>query len=157
MYVCSTLFNTKGLKEIRGFQSRHALFQDVMAEVRLAVKYGRVDIYDVKAGFRQHGANMGSAAKVLDWCEDSLDLLNLICGLIPEDGTLLRRAGMPFFCRMNYGYARNIKSPVERFQTYLKVAEFFENSSSPYYYAYKHDLSPWMREVKRRMQGKTVN
>ena len=54
LYLCSTLFNTKRLREIGGFKSRHNLFEDVLAELELASKYGRIDIPDVKASFRHH-------------------------------------------------------------------------------------------------------
>lgn len=154
MFVCSTLFNTKRLQEIGGFQSRHELFQDVMAEVKLAANYGRIDIHDVKAGFRIHGGNMGSAARVIDWCEDSLDLLDIICYLMPGDEKLLKQEGLPFFCRMNYGYARNIESPISRYLTYIRVARIFDYSYPPARFIYQKELLPIMRAVKAFLMGK---
>jgi hypothetical protein len=44
LYVCSTLYNTEGLRAKGGFHSRHNLFQDVAATAKLAAAMGRVDI-----------------------------------------------------------------------------------------------------------------
>ena len=46
-YLCSTLFNTKRLREIGGFASRHNLFQDDVAGVKLGTMFGRADVRDV--------------------------------------------------------------------------------------------------------------
>lgn len=83
-YLCSTLFNTEMLREIGGFGSRHNLFQDVLAEMQLAARFGRVGIPDVKASFRKHLGEMTFAARVGDWCDDSLQLLDAMCDLLPR-------------------------------------------------------------------------
>ena len=125
LYLCSTLFNTAGLREIGGFRSRHNLFQDVVAEVRLAAKFGRADVREVKASYRKHPFEMTFAVKVRDWCEDSLLLLNLMCELAAENPELIRTEGMRFFATLNYNRARAVRSPLRRFLAYLTVFGMF--------------------------------
>ena len=125
-YFCSILFNTKRLKEIGGFGSKTNLFQDVVAGVRLASKFGRIDIHDMKASFRKHGSERTLAVKVGEWLEDSLYLLDLICDLFPENRSLLRKEGLAYFSRFNYNLARKVKSPVYRSMIYLKLIKTFK-------------------------------
>ncbi len=149
-YLCSTLINTEGLREVGGLGSRHNLFQDVGAELKVAARLGRVDVEEVKAGFRIHDGNMGSAARIQAWCEDSLELLDILCELCPEGGEELRKEGKRFFCRMNYGYARAIPSPLERLRSYLQVARYFDSAEPLGGYLYRKELRPFLRSLKNR-------
>lgn len=124
-YLCSTLFNTEALKGIGGFQSRHNLFQDVMAEVQLAAKHGRKDVKWVKASFRKHPDEMTFSAKVKDWCEDSIDLLNLI-GNLAQKKKEIQKNGIVFFCNLNFNRAMAVSSPIDRFKALLTVLFFFK-------------------------------
>ena len=126
-YFCSILFNTKRLNEIGGFGSKTNLFQDVVAGVQLAAKFGRIDIHDMKASFRKHGSERTFSIKVGEWLEDSLYLLDLICDLFPENRSLLRKEGLAYFSRFNYNLAIKIKSPVSRFMIYLKLIKTFKH------------------------------
>jgi glycosyltransferase involved in cell wall biosynthesis len=145
LYLCSTLFHIKRLREIGGFKSKHNLFQDVIAEVQLAARYGRIDIRDIKASFRKHHGELTFAAKVRDWCEDSLELLDLIYELASENKALIRSEGMRFFSRLNYKRASAVKSPVARFIAYMTVFKIFNYKylppirhflyNNPFYYA----------------------
>jgi glycosyltransferase involved in cell wall biosynthesis len=123
-YFCCILYNTKRLKEIGGFRSKTNLFQDVVAGVQLAAKFGRIDIYDMKASFRKHGSERTFAVKVGEWMEDSLYLLDLICDLFPENRSL-RHEGLAYFSRFNYILATKVKSPVQRFMVYLTLVKTF--------------------------------
>lgn len=126
LYICSTLFNTLRLKEFGGFRSKKNLFQDVIVEAKLAAKYGRLDIQDVKASARKHASEFTFAVKVSDWCEDSLDLLDLMCVLVPkENKTLIRSEGMRFFSKINYNRAHAVRSPIRRFIAYVTVFKKF--------------------------------
>lgn len=139
LYLCSTLFNTKRLKEIGGFKSKKNLFQDVIAEVQLAAKFGRVDVQDVKASFRKHASEMTFASKVGDWCEDSFMLLDLMCELSPEDREAIKNEGMRFFSKLNYNRAKAVKSPFKRFVAYFIVFKKFNYCYLP---PLHHFLSP---------------
>jgi glycosyltransferase involved in cell wall biosynthesis len=126
LYLCSTLFDTEYLKSICGFQSKHNLFQDVVAEIRLAADHGRVDIKEVKASFRKHEGEMTVAVKVKHWCEDSLDLLDLMCDLAKERETLIRNKGLEFFSSLNFKRAMSVSSPLGRFEALLTVLNKFD-------------------------------
>lgn len=135
LYLCSTLFNTCGLKEAGGFGSPKALFQDVVAELRLAARLGRVDIPQIKASFRKHPDEMTFSAKVDDWCEDSIFLLGLMLDLVDADGERVKNQGLRFFSKLNYNRASSIKSPLERFASYLRVYRRFD---------YRYPLVQWL-------------
>ena len=124
-YLCSTLFNTKRLKQLGGFASKHNLFQDVIAEVQLAATFGRVDVEDVKASFRKHDEELTFSVKVRDWCEDSFILLDLMCDLVPEEKTLVRSEGMRFLSTINYSFAGKVRPLLKRFVCYMTVFQSF--------------------------------
>ena len=130
-YICSTLFNTKRLKEIGGLHSKCNLVQDGVALVQLAAKFGRVDVKDVKASFRKHPGEITFAVKVKDWCEDYLELLNLMCEVIDDNVDMVKAEGMRFLCRLNYNRASAIGSPIKRFRTYLMVYRMFDYALTP--------------------------
>jgi glycosyltransferase involved in cell wall biosynthesis len=125
LYVCSTLYNTRLLKELGGFHSRHNLFQDVAATARIIAKSGRVDVLDVKASARQHQGKWTHVGRIRDWCEDSLELLDLLCELSPSKAQELRARGEPFFARINYRRATDIGPLSKRLRAYTLVYTFF--------------------------------
>lgn len=130
-YLCSTLFNTRRLKEIGGFDSKNNLFQDVFAEVELAAKHGRVDIEEVMASFRKHPEEITFSAKVKSWCEDSLLLLDLMCDLVPQKKEIIRREGMQFLSGLNYQTANEVKSSLKRFIAYMVVFKSYNYGYLP--------------------------
>lgn len=131
LFLCSTLFNTKRLKEIGGFQSKRHLFQDVIAEVRLAAMFGRADVQDVKASFRKHPDVTTVTSAVISWCEDSLMLLDIMCGLASTKREAVRDQGMRFFARLNYRRAAVIKPLIKRLLTYVFVFRIFRYCCLP--------------------------
>jgi glycosyltransferase involved in cell wall biosynthesis len=154
-YICGTLFNTRRLREGGGFWSRHNLFQDDVALVKLASRFGRVDIEEPKANFRVHAGELTKAARVADWCEDSLDLLNLMCELAPQKAGEIRQRGMRFFARINYSRASHVGPLGKRISAIVLVFRHF---------GYRY-LPPWrmllastalyrgLRRIKRRLRG----
>ena len=121
LYLCSTLFNTKRLKEIGGFSSKHNLFNDVFAEFKLAAKYGRVDVQEVKASFRKHSGQITFSSKISAWCEDSLMLIDLMCNLVPDHEKKIKNEGARFLSMLNYNTASAVKPPLKRFLAYMVV------------------------------------
>lgn len=154
-YICSTLFNTKRLKEIGGFASRHNLFQDDVAGVTLAARFGRVDVRDVKASFRVHSAELTKASKVRDWCEDSIDLLDLMCRLTEEKQDEIRRRGTRFFATINYGRANHIRSLRKRIEAYYLVFKLFGYRYPPPFRLVLSGTALYrgLRRVKRKIKG----
>jgi len=151
LYLCSTVFNTKRLKELGGLHSKTNMYDDVVAYVQLAAKYGRVDIFDIKASFRRHDSNIGGVANYSAWCEDSLYLLDIMRNVVPEHAAVIRERGMSYFCFRNYGRVAGIKSPVERFHAYLTVYRTFDYSYSPVKFMYVKNISRVRNFVKRKI------
>jgi len=142
LYLCSTLYNTRKLKELGGFKSKTDQYEDCVALFQLAAKFGRKDIHDVKASFRRHSHNTGSAASMKDWCEDSLYLLNIMCNLAGDKKELVRSKGVLNFCLANYRRVQSgsMRSPIERFYAYWLVYKAFEYVSSPIHYVFGNNI-----------------
>lgn len=152
LYVCSTLFNTTQLRELGGFQSKTFAFQDVVAQMTLAARYGRADVIDVKATFRQHGGNMG-ANRFHDWVEDSSFLLDRMCELAPEERRAeVRSKGLAYFSRTNYRHAGRISSVSQRLGAFFFVYGRFGYTYSPMRYLARSLWSlPW--RLKHRLKA----
>jgi len=131
LYLCSTLYNTEGLRLAGGLHSRHNLFQDVAATLRVAAAMGRVDIEQPMTSARQHGGKWTHVARVREWCEDSFELLDLLCKLAPEKQADIRRQGMQFFANVNYNRASDIRALVGRLKAYLIVYRLFGRKYFP--------------------------
>ena len=154
LYLCGTLFNTKRLREIGGFQSKHNLFLDVFAELKLAAKYDRIDIEDIKSSFREHSSELTYSSKVRDWCEDSLLLLNLTCELVPKERDILRKEGLLYFSTFNYRLAKKIQSPLNRFITYLTLIKVFKwvfLRQTFMRFIHPTPIYPYLRSIKRTL------
>ncbi len=130
-YLCNTLFNVRGLQGIGGFKSKHNLFQDVLAGMVLASRFGRLDIEEIKASARKHGEELTFSANVADWCGDSLELLDLLCELAPNEKLRVRHEGRKFFSLINYTRVRTIRSPLQRIPLYMMVFRKFNYAYSP--------------------------
>jgi len=150
LYLCSTLFNTKRLKEIGGFVSKHNLFNDVFAEFKLAAKYGRADVKDIKASFRKHSGEITFSSKLSAWCEDSLMLLDVMCELVHDQyKPIIRDGGLKFLSKINYGFASKVESRFKRYVGYLIVYKYFNFKYLP------PPTISFIRNFKRRV-GKVV-
>lgn len=152
-YLCSTLFNRAALLDVGGFQSRHNLFQDVVALVRVAARAPRVEIPVVKATTRRHEGQFSHTASVRAWCEDSLDLLDLMCRLAHERAAEIRRHGRRFFARIGYSRASTVRSPWARVQAYGVVWRLFgyRHLPPPRLVLAGTTLHRRLRDVKRRV------
>lgn len=131
LYLCSTLFNTRRLRELGGFNSSKNLFQDVAAQFRLAAAFGRVDVPQVKASFRKHPAELTFAARVRDWCEDSVELIELIDQLSGAGKKEIMKKARYFFSRVNYNRALKIASPGGRLPAMFSVYRRFGFTCPP--------------------------
>jgi glycosyltransferase involved in cell wall biosynthesis len=150
MHLCCTLFNTARLQELGGLQSKHHRFDDVMAEVRLAAKYQRVDIPAVKASYRHHPDQGADKGQIQTWCEDSIILLDLVTNLAsPAKTALLRRQGMRFLIQHNYKIAARVKSPIKRFDTYRTILREFKY---PVFYFISLIFSRQVRAIKTKIK-----
>ncbi|MEX2162808.1 MAG: glycosyltransferase family 2 protein [Sulfuricaulis sp.] len=155
LYVCSTLYHCEGLKRIGGLHSRHNLFQDVAATAKLAATMGRIDIEETKASARQHGGKWTHVARVREWCEDSLELLDLLCELAPDKQAEVRNRGLQFFANVNYSRASDVRAPGERLKAYMIVYRQFNRQYFPPVGMLFHSTSLYrsLRYIKRKIMG----
>lgn len=130
-YLCNTLLNAKKLQEIGGLNSRHNLFCDVIAAMTLSAQFGRVDVEDCKASARQHADERTFSAKIVDWCEDSLELLDLLCELVPDKRSTVREEGLKFFSRINYHRVKAVQASWKKVGLYFTVFKSFNYAVSP--------------------------
>jgi len=155
LYLCNTLYHTQALKDIGGMKSRHNLFQDVFATARLVASMGHVDIEEVKASTREHGAKWTHVVRVSEWAEDSIDLLDLLCKLAPENANELRMRGEQFFVNINFSRASAIRNPLRRLAAYIKVYKLFNRRYLPSMRMIFRStvIYRFLRQVKRRILG----
>lgn len=106
-FMCSTLFRTDPLQKI-GIRSRHHRWDDVMGEFEIAFRYGRIDIPDIKASYCRNPQALTYKESVREWCEDSLELIELVCRLAPDDAVLLRSRLIPYLALLNYRIAARL-------------------------------------------------
>jgi lambda repressor-like predicted transcriptional regulator len=155
LYLCNTLFHRETLLEVGGFGSRHNLFQDVIALVRVAARRARADSPAVKATTRLHGSQYTYSATVRAWCEDSLDLLDLMCRVAPGGEEMLRKRGSRFFAMIGYSRANSIRAAIARLRAYAVVYQIFGRRYLPPVRMLLVSTSTYrsLRQVKRRLLG----
>lgn len=149
-YVCSTFFNTRMLRDVGGFQSRHGLYQDLMAVAKLIARGGHCDVEACKASFRRHDENYGNASDLRAWCEDGVQLANVLAQEAPNDGDVLRFEAMRYLCRTVYGYARRfLSSRTERLRAYRMIDREFERCYPYGQYLYDETVMRRYRRVRQ--------
>ena len=153
LYLCSTLYNTKRLKELGGFKSKTNLFLDVIATAKLAGLYGRIDVHEVKANFRRHESNMGgNPDKVNAWAEDSLFLLAVMCDLVStnEEKKRIFQDGNLFLAKKNYRLCSTIKSPLTRLISYCRAYKMFGYKFSPVSFWYHQYVIRYLKSATNK-------
>ena len=144
-YLCSTLFNTKALKEIGGFKSNNNLFEDGFAIIKLSAHYPILNIVDIKASFRHHDEQRTHAAQCENWSEDFRQALDIMYLQDPAGRKELYDKGMRFFAKVSIRFARNVDNPFARAKSMVLVGKYF-----PYRY--------WPKETwKIAILGKISN
>jgi hypothetical protein len=83
------------------------------------------------------------------WCEDSLHVLDVMCEEMPESEARLRKAGLPYFTRINYRHTRAIESPVDRARMYWWVYQRCGYRYSPLRFILPRFVRRQMRRVGR--------
>jgi len=124
-YLCSTLFNTKALKEIGGFKSNNNLFEDGFAIIKLSAHYPILNIVDIKASFRQHEEQRTHAAQSVKWCEDFRQALDIMYLQDPAGRKQLYEKGMHFFAKVSLYFVRKVKDPFARAKSMVLVGKYF--------------------------------
>ncbi|MEX0928955.1 MAG: glycosyltransferase family 2 protein [Balneolales bacterium] len=144
LYLCSTLYNTKVLRETGGFTSETFLLNDVAAMLKVADKAGRIDISYVKAGFRRHEENRGSANQVANWVRDSVYLIDIIKNMQLDKKNQVIKKARYFLSRKCYRYIKSISSPARQAAAYFNVYSKLGYRYSPVAYHYRLNIKPRM-------------
>jgi glycosyltransferase involved in cell wall biosynthesis len=148
-FLCNSLFNTEYLRKIGGFRSKTNLYQDVVAEMELGFKYGRVEIKEIKATFRRHSGSMGDNSATLRWIEDSYYLLDKICEFVPELDEDFRRKCKYHLCMWNYSRVLTMKSIGQRLYGYYVNYRAFDYVCPPFDWIYK-------TEIRKRINSRRI-
>jgi hypothetical protein len=99
--------------------------------VKLASQYPIVNVEGIKASFRKHGGEITFSVRVSDWCDDSLQVIELTQELATRDKAFLLEESMRFFSRLNYRRAMAVKDRLKRIYTYLMVWQKFQYKYPP--------------------------
>ncbi|GMQ88578.1 MAG: hypothetical protein BMS9Abin09_0006 [Gammaproteobacteria bacterium] len=154
LYLCSTLYHTARLREVGGFGSKKNLFDDLVPTFTLTTKYGRVDVAEIKAGFRRHLDNRGSTVPIHDWVEDSLYLLDIMYRLLPDERHSLAKQGKLYLCDKMYRYISNGSAVSNSAMDYLKIYKSFGYCYSPLRYMYANKFRHGVGRIKQIFAGK---
>jgi len=150
LYLCCTLFHRQRLLDVGGFRSKKQLFDDVVAEMKLAARYARVEVPDIKASYRRHGVNFGNSAKIRDWAEESLFLIDVMAEAAGSEAAAIRHEALDYFCRKNYAYTARLASRWQRLQTYFLVDKMFHHHYPLWRFLYDRSVKGrWQRLLNR--------
>ena len=155
LYLCNTLFKTSILRAVGGLRSRHNLFQDVLAQVRVLEIARRVDVEQVLASTRSHPGQHTYSANVMQWAEDALDLLKAMENAAGDKREAVRAGGEKFFAAICYSRASAIRRPWERLAAYRAVYRYFNRRYMPPVRTVLASTSLYrcLRNIKRRVKG----
>ncbi len=154
-YLCNSLFQTKGIRDNGGFHSKRQHVSDGVAIAYMAHKFGRKDIEDVKASFRQHSQEITFSVTLKDWCLDYHALLEQMYEATNHDEEV-KRQGAIFFSEMNYHRANTIHSRMKRFLAFLMIYRLFYYSYPPDRYILPSIFWNGLRAIKRCVSHRSV-
>lgn len=155
LYLCNTLFKTELLRATGGLNSRHNLFQDVLAQVRVGAVSPRIDVEGVLASTRSHPGQHTYSAKVMAWAEDSLELLQAMESVAGDRRNAIRVSGEKFFAAICYSRANAIRRPLERLAAYRAIYVYFNRRYMPPARTVLASTSLYrqLRNIKRWLKG----
>jgi glycosyltransferase involved in cell wall biosynthesis len=149
-YVCSTLFNTRMLRRIGGFQSHHGLYQDLIAIAKLMAMGGHADIEAVKASVRRHEDNYGNSIALEAWCEDGRQLVDVLAAEAPDAAESIRGASMRYLSKTLYRKAdRLVPDWTERIKAYRLIQRAFDDALTARQFVYQKTLGKPVARVRR--------
>jgi glycosyltransferase involved in cell wall biosynthesis len=151
MYLPSTLFHTNTLRDVGGFDSPRWVYSDMIAAFRVAARRRVLDVPDVLASFRRHGANLGQISTIEAWVQDSQLLIEVICEGAPEHAPELREQAKCFFTTNNYSRVARLPRARDRILSYWLVYKSFGFCSSPLKYVAQRNSWAWRAWLHGRM------
>ena len=127
----------------------NGLYQDLMAIAKLIARGGHCDVEESKASFRRHDENYGTASDLKAWCEDGVQLADVLAANAPNDSDALHREAMHYLCRTVYGYARRfLPSRHERMKAYRMIDGEFGHCYPYMRYLYDESVLRRYRKVR---------
>lgn len=155
LYLCNTLFRTETLRAVGGMWSRHCLFQDVMAQIKVMARSRWIDLAVPKSSTRSHPGQFTYGATVRGWAEDATDLLSLIESVSAPKSEHVRVAGSRFFSEICFSRAGMIRHPGERLKAYVMVYRHFNRRHLPPARMVLSSTAIYrkLRNIKRRLKG----
>ena len=107
------------------------------------------------ASARQHGGKWTHVARVREWCEDSLELLEILCELAPDKREEVHERGLQFFANVNFNRASDVRSVGKRVKAYLIVYRLFGRHYLPSANMIFRSTALYrgLRYIKRKMLG----
>lgn len=103
-YLCSTFFRTQPLQKL-GMHSPHHLWCEVISGVQIIAEHGREDVAEIKASFRLHPGELTSNTPIEKWCDDTLELMNVLARLTADRPEVVESRVRPFLAMLNYQHA----------------------------------------------------
>lgn len=140
MYLCSTLYNTERLRSVGGFHSRKNVFFDALVVLLIASEYPVLNIEAIKATFRKHAGELTFSVTVAAWCDDSLQLIDVVEERSRYNKEKLVKEAGYFFAMLNYRRASAVRLRMKRLWAYFIVMKKFRFKYSP----------PPLRSILRR-------
>lgn len=131
MFLSCSLFGTEALRQAGGFEEMYNRYDDVAAEFKCAAFYGRIDVKEVKASFREHPDSGTSNSDLISWCKSALALLDLACELAPSKKAHLINTGLRTSADRVYRYASCEETLKNRLKAYWTVYKSFEFKQIP--------------------------
>lgn len=138
-YLCSTLYNTRALKEIGGFRSRNNVFEDGIAIIKISHQLPTRNVTAIKGSYRLHPDQRSGEADVLFWCQDFKQAIDLICLNERDNCKELYQKALPKVARIVIRFAKRIDNPFQQALTLLKICKYYPYKYWPYR-SYKLDL-----------------
>lgn len=125
-YLCNTLYHTRRLRDVGGFESLHHLLEDNYALVKLLEHWDHGNVTEVKASFRYTYDQRTYNVPVIEWCQDFRQLLDMIMKQCkPESKKAIWYEGTRFFRQLCMLRVNAIRSTGKRMLAALAVKRYF--------------------------------
>lgn len=125
-YLCSTLYHTRRLRDVGGFDSLHHLLEDNYALVKLLEHWGHGNLAAIKASYRYTYDQRTYNVPVIEWCQDFRHLLDMIMKQCkPESKRAIWFKGTRFFRQLCMLRVNAINSKGKRLFAKAAVKRYF--------------------------------
>lgn len=139
-YLCNTLYHTKRLRDVGGFDSLHYLLEDNYALVKLLEHWDHGNVTEIKASYRYTYDQRTYSVPVIEWCQDFRQLLDMI---MKQCSSGAKRdiwfTGTRFFRQLCMLRVRAVKPTLQRRVAKLSVTRYFGFPRLGYFFAIRRN------------------